>query len=227
MSAPIAPEFRDPVVPWRLLEDYRPLAGVYDEVSGAGGPAASALRDAGPIARRPGPPRAVVALGGRQARDSRQRRDLQRLRRSAGRRSAVDAGHDAAAHRAGGVEPHRRRAAAAIAAAQSDPRGSVRPAASAPRRRAAAVARAREPGVSAAVSRRARAERRVRAPARRGSRRGRRTVSGGCSPIARRRRRAPATRWRIASCCRAACRRPFATVTCSGSARSSARIATA
>ena len=36
MSAPIAPEFRDPVVPWRLLEDYRPLAGLYDEVSGPG-----------------------------------------------------------------------------------------------------------------------------------------------------------------------------------------------
>jgi uncharacterized circularly permuted ATP-grasp superfamily protein len=33
MSAPIAPEFRGPVMPWRLLEDYRPLAGVYDEMS--------------------------------------------------------------------------------------------------------------------------------------------------------------------------------------------------
>ena len=28
MSAPIAPEFRDAAVPWRLLEDYRPLNGV-------------------------------------------------------------------------------------------------------------------------------------------------------------------------------------------------------
>ena len=37
MSAPIAPEFRDPVVPWRLLQDYRPVPGVYDEVSGPGG----------------------------------------------------------------------------------------------------------------------------------------------------------------------------------------------
>jgi uncharacterized circularly permuted ATP-grasp superfamily protein/uncharacterized alpha-E superfamily protein len=47
MSAPIAPEpappkpseggFRDPVAPWRLLEDYRPLAGVYDEMSSAAG----------------------------------------------------------------------------------------------------------------------------------------------------------------------------------------------
>jgi uncharacterized circularly permuted ATP-grasp superfamily protein/uncharacterized alpha-E superfamily protein len=37
MSSPIAPEFRDPVVPWRLLEDYRPLAGVYDEMSSATG----------------------------------------------------------------------------------------------------------------------------------------------------------------------------------------------
>ena len=36
MSAPIAPEFRDAAVPWRLLEDYRPLNGVYDEVSGPG-----------------------------------------------------------------------------------------------------------------------------------------------------------------------------------------------
>ena len=35
MSTPIAPEFRDPVVPWRLLEDYRPLPGVYDEMSSA------------------------------------------------------------------------------------------------------------------------------------------------------------------------------------------------
>ena len=41
MSAPIAPEFRDPVMPWRLLEAYRPLAGVYDEMSsGAGQPRA-------------------------------------------------------------------------------------------------------------------------------------------------------------------------------------------
>ena len=31
MSAPIAPEFREPVMPWRLLDDYRPLTGVYDE----------------------------------------------------------------------------------------------------------------------------------------------------------------------------------------------------
>ena len=36
MSAPIAPEFRNAATPWRLLEDYRPLAGVYDEVSGPG-----------------------------------------------------------------------------------------------------------------------------------------------------------------------------------------------
>ena len=36
MSAPIAPEFRGPAVPWRLLEDYRPPAGIYDEVSGPG-----------------------------------------------------------------------------------------------------------------------------------------------------------------------------------------------
>jgi len=51
MSSPIAPEpaapkpgeggFRDPVMPWRLLEDYRPLTGVYDEMSsGAGQPRA-------------------------------------------------------------------------------------------------------------------------------------------------------------------------------------------
>ncbi len=39
MSTPIAPEFRDPVVPWRLLEDYRPLSGVYDERSSAIGQA--------------------------------------------------------------------------------------------------------------------------------------------------------------------------------------------
>jgi uncharacterized circularly permuted ATP-grasp superfamily protein/uncharacterized alpha-E superfamily protein len=37
MSGRVAPEFRDPVVPWRLLEDYRPVAGVYDEVAGPGG----------------------------------------------------------------------------------------------------------------------------------------------------------------------------------------------
>jgi uncharacterized circularly permuted ATP-grasp superfamily protein/uncharacterized alpha-E superfamily protein len=41
MSSPIAPEFRDSVAPWRLLDDYRPLAGVYDEMSsGAGQPRA-------------------------------------------------------------------------------------------------------------------------------------------------------------------------------------------
>jgi len=41
MSAPIAPEFREPVMPWRLLDDYRPLSGVYDEMSsGAGQPRA-------------------------------------------------------------------------------------------------------------------------------------------------------------------------------------------
>ena len=36
MSGPIAPEFRDPVLPWRLLQDYRTVPGVYDEVSGPG-----------------------------------------------------------------------------------------------------------------------------------------------------------------------------------------------
>ena len=37
------------------------------------------------------------------------------------------------------------------------------------------------------------------------------TGNGGCWPIGRRRHRAPATRWRIASSCRAACPRRFAT----------------
>jgi len=37
MTTPIAPEFRDPVVPWRPLEDYRPLAGVHDEMVSATG----------------------------------------------------------------------------------------------------------------------------------------------------------------------------------------------
>jgi len=37
MTTPIAPEFRDPVVPWRLLQDYRPPAGVYDEVLASAG----------------------------------------------------------------------------------------------------------------------------------------------------------------------------------------------
>ena len=37
MSRPTAPEFRDPVVPWRLLQDYRPAAGVHDEVAAPGG----------------------------------------------------------------------------------------------------------------------------------------------------------------------------------------------
>ena len=36
MSAPIAPEFRDPVVPWRLLEDYRPLSWRVRRDGGAG-----------------------------------------------------------------------------------------------------------------------------------------------------------------------------------------------
>ena len=131
------------------------------------------------------PPRARVALGERQARDPRQRRHLQRLRRSAGRRSAVDARHDAAAHLAGGMEPHRRRAAAAHAAAQPDPRRPLRPAAAAPRRPAAAVAGAREPGVPAAVSRHPRAARRVPAPARRRSRAlARRPVVGARRPHA-------------------------------------------
>jgi uncharacterized circularly permuted ATP-grasp superfamily protein/uncharacterized alpha-E superfamily protein len=47
MSTPIAPEpappkpedggFRDPAMPWRLLEDYRQLPGVYDEMSSSAG----------------------------------------------------------------------------------------------------------------------------------------------------------------------------------------------
>ena len=49
--------------------------------------------------------------------------------------------------------------------------------------------------------------------------------AGGCSPTARRRRRAPATRSRTGSCCRAACPRRSATATCSGWRRSSAPCA--
>ena len=42
------------------------------------------------------------------------------------------------------------------------------------------------------------------------------TAAGGCSPTARRRRRAPATRSRTASSCRACCPRSSATARCSG-----------
>ena len=64
------------------------------------------------------------------------------------------------------------------------------------------------------------------APARASTWRARPTANGGCSPTARRRRRAPATRSRTASCSRAGCPRRSATARCSGWRRSSARSAT-
>ena len=73
------------------------------------------------IARGARPARVRVAMGEREAGASRERRHLQRLRRSRGRRSAVGARHGAAAHLGGGMEPARSGADPADAAAQPDP----------------------------------------------------------------------------------------------------------
>ena len=91
---------------------------------------------------------------------------------------------------------------------------------------AAAGARVREPGVPAAVPRHSRPATAFTCTCTPWIWRARRTVNGGCSPTARRRRRAPATRSKTASCCRAACPKRSATVRCSGWRRSSAPSAT-
>ena len=174
MSAPIAPEFRDPVVPWRLLQDYRPVPGVYDEVSGPGGRprphcdtlvrsleglgrhelssrwegAKRAIRDNGVTYNVYGDPQGV---------DRPWALDMMPLLIEPAEWSRIE-----------GALLQRSRLLNLILA------GSVRSAAPAPRRRHSSVAGAREPGVSPAVPRRPRAERRVR-PLARG---GRRPIAG-------------------------------------------------
>ena len=96
-----------------------------------------------------------------------------------------------------------RGARAARAAARTRSRRSLRPAAAAARRAPAAGAGLRPSRLPARLSRRRGAGRRVPALYAARPRRARPTAAGGCSPTARRRRRAPATRSRTASSSRA------------------------
>ena len=128
-----------------------------------------------------------------------------------------------AARRVGGA---RSRTRAARAAAEPDPRRSLRAAAPAARRPAAARAGVGAPGLPAPVPRHRRAGRRAGCTSTPPTWRARPTGAGGCSPIARRRRRARATRSRTASCCRARCPSCSASAACSASPASSARCAT-
>ena len=225
MSAPIAPEFRDPVMPWRLLDDYRPLTGVYDEMSsGAGQPRAhcealiQSLEGLGRTelsSRWEGAKRAIRdngvtynVYGDPQGVDRPWTLDMLPLLIEPAEWSRIE-----------GALLQRSRLL------NTDPRGSLRPATVAARRRVAAGARARESVVLATVSWRARPERHLCAPARRRSRplAGRSVACGGRSHAGALGRRVCARESHRA--CRAACRRRFATVACSGWARSFARIA--
>ena len=120
------------------------------------GRATSALRGVRPLARGDRARRVHVALGGGQAQHSRERRHLQRLWRSPGRRSALGARHGAAAHLARGMGRSRDGARSADATAQSDPGRPLRPSDPARLRPAAALPRLLEPGVPAGVSRHSR-----------------------------------------------------------------------
>ncbi len=159
-------------------------SGVYDEMSSRRRAAAPALRGVRPVARGDWAARARVAMGGRQARDSRERRHLQRLRRSAGRRSAV--GRSTWCR----CSSRRRNGAGSRAALMQRTRllnlilaDLYGPQTAAARRPAAAGARAREPGVPAAVSWHARPARHLPAPAcrRSGALAGRSVVGAGRS----------------------------------------------
>ena len=82
------------------------------------------------------------------------------------------------------------------------------------------------PALPAAVPRHSRPAGDSPAPARAWTWRARPTVNGGCSPIGRRRRRAPGMRSKTGSCCCAACPKRSAIVRCTGWPRSFARSAT-
>ena len=152
--------------PWRMLEGYQPLEGTYDEMVAA------------PGVLRPhcdGFVRSLEALGrheftsrweSAQAQHSRERRHLQRLRRPAGRGSALGARHGAAAHLARGMELasraaliQRTRLLNLILADLYGPQTLLA------RRTVAAVARVFEPGLPAAVSRHSRPARDSSPPA--------------------------------------------------------------
>ena len=105
-------------------------------------------------------------------------------------------------------------------------RRPLRPAAAARRRPAAAVARVREPGVSCGRATAFACRAAFTCTCTPSTWRARLTVNGGCSPTARRRRRAPGMRSRTGSCCCAACRKRSAIVRFTGWRRSFARSAT-
>ena len=166
------------------------------------------------------------ALGARRAAHSRERRHLQHLRRSARRKPALEDRSRSAADSGGRVAVHRSRNHSARPVAEPAARGSLRPAETGRgRARIPAALALRESGVSAAAGRRARSASRAICICWRWIWRARPTASGGCWPIAHRRRRAPAMRWRTAPSSPMCCRICFALRTCSGWRHSSARNA--
>ena len=130
--------------------------------------AAPALRSVRAQPGVDGAPGAGLATRQRAARDPRERRDLQRVRRPAGHRSALGAGHGTAARVGGRMEPARRGVDSADAAAQFDPARSARSTAAPAERAAASVAGAGQSGVSPPLPRHSCAARHLPAHARRG-----------------------------------------------------------
>ena len=159
--------------------------------------------------------------------DPRERRHLQRLRRSARHGSPVGARPDPARARLRREwETLRDGARAARAPARRDPRRSLRAAAPAARWPAAGRARLRAPELPARRVTAAAAATRRGSSSTRPTSRARPTASGGCSPTARRRRRARATRSRTGSCSRARCPRRSARAASSAWPASSSGCAT-
>ena len=206
-----------------------PAAGQRIRRAGATGAAVAPSALAGAfvrVARRAlRPARAARSRWDERARapSSRERRHLQRLRRSAGRRPPVGA-RPAAASWSRPTNGRRSKRALDPARAPARRRAGrpLRPADAARGAAAAADAGPRQPAFPAALPRHRRqgADPLPRPLRRRPGARSA-TAAGACWPTAPRRRRAPATRSRTASCWRAACPRRSATSRCATCGRSS------
>ena len=201
-----------------------PPVAAYDEMCRRRRRAAPALGVPDPRARRARRRRARAPLARGAAPAARERRHLQRLRRPAARRAPVAARPDS-----GCCSPaHEWSASSRASSSAPSCSSSCSPISTARRRwsRAACCRPSWSTPTPASCARASASSRPAAATCRSTppTWRARRTGSSASSAIAPRRRPAPATRSRTASCCRASCPASTATRTCTGWRCSSARL---